>query len=88
MRRLADATDPIASVSAPRSPPQRSWMRVGVTLYDQPAVEFLGRYIGDNVLGDFDNSTIGNGDVDKRLPGFGPPRLPQYEVDRHPGPGF
>jgi hypothetical protein len=54
----------------------------------QAAIEFFGRRIGDNVLGNVDDVAAGNGDVDEPLLGFGPPRLPQYEIDGHPGPGF
>ena len=54
----------------------------------QAAIEFFGRCIGDNVLGNVDDAAAGDGDVDERLLGFGPPRLPQYEIDGHPAPGL
>jgi hypothetical protein len=51
----------------------------------QAAIELLGRRVGGDALANVDDAAIGNGDVDKRLFGFGPPRLPQYEIDRHGG---
>ena len=54
----------------------------------QAAIEFFGRCIGDNVLGNVDDAAAGDGDVDQRLLGFGPPRLAQYEIDGHPAPGL
>ncbi|HEY6702982.1 MAG TPA: hypothetical protein VI010_02705 [Xanthobacteraceae bacterium] len=52
----------------------------------QPAIELLGWRVGDNMFGDLDDAPARDGDVDERVLIVGPPRLPQYKIERHVGP--
>jgi hypothetical protein len=52
----------------------------------QPAIELLGRGVGDNVLGDLDDAAARDGDVDDGFLVLRSPRLPQYKIECHLGP--
>jgi hypothetical protein len=52
----------------------------------QPAIELLGRRVGDNMLGDLDDAAARDGDIDNGFLVLRSPRLPQYKIERHVGP--
>jgi hypothetical protein len=52
----------------------------------QPAIELLGRRVGDNMLGDLDDAPARDGDIDNGFLVLRSPRLLQYKIERHVGP--
>jgi hypothetical protein len=49
-------------------------------------MELLRWRVGDNMFGELDDAPARDGDVDERVLIVGPPRLPQYKIERHVGP--